>query len=646
MGHGIAEVAALAGFDVSLVDITEDILANAMQKISWSLSKLVEKRRVSNKQAEEALRRITTTTSLEKAVAGADFVIEAVVEDLKLKSQVFSDLDRHAPPQAILATNTSTLPITEVAASTQRPGRVIGMHFFNPPPLMPLVEITRGEKTSDETLRETVALAEKMGKEYVICMKDVPGFIVNRILAPLLNEACWTVRRGEAKVVEIDSAVRYRVGLPMGLFELADHTGVDVVHLSSQAISSRDPLNVVPCPTFKEYYDEGRLGRKTRRGFYEYGEAAYERPTIPRDAGEKVDLLKVFAPAINAAAWIIRNGVATTEDVEKSVKLALGFPRGLLEMADAWGLDNVVNTLLQLREKYGNYYTPDPLLTKLVEEGKLGEKSGEGFHRRKMGETYAEIIIRRDGPLAWLIINRAQSLNTITLTMIGELRDALEKLEADDSVKTLIIRGAGERAFSAGMDVKTFLEFPAPHTAFSFSQKFQELTDKIESIPKPVIAAIDGYALGGGCELSLACDFRIATTRSELGQPEVRLGLIPGAGGTQRLVRLIGLARAKELVMTGERITADEALRIGLVNRVVEPERLEEEVRALALKLSELSPVAVRAAKVALNYGTQAPLSTGQAVERSLFSMLFSTEDLKEGVSAFLSKRKPQFKGR
>ncbi len=646
MGHGIAEIAALAGYETTLVDISDDILSKALQKIEWSLKKFVEKKRISEEQAKQALGRIKTTTDLAAASRSADVVIEAVPEDINLKKKIFATIDANAPAEAILATNTSTLPISEIASATKRPEYVVGMHFFNPPPLMPLVEVIRGEKTSDDVIRKTAELAKSFGKEVVICHKDVPGFIVNRIVGPLLNEACWMVHRGEATPVEIDSAVRYKAGLPMGLLELADYTGIDVTYLAGESVRARDPANVLPCPLFKEYYEKGKLGQKSGEGFYKYGKGMYERPSIPREAGEKLDIVRIMAVGINAAAWLVRNGVASTEDVERAVKLGLGFPKGILEMADEWGIDRVVAVLNELREKYGDYYAPDPLLTKLLSEGKLGVKAGAGFHNYATGEKkYSEILVKKEGHIAWVILNRPQRLNALTLTMADELIDALDKLTADGDVRVIVLRGAGDRAFSAGADVTAFTEVPAPHAVVELSQKFQAMMDKVEATPKPVIAAIDGFALGGGCELIQACDFRIATTRSEFGQPEIRLGLIPGAGGTQRLVKLVGLAKAKELVMLGERINAEEAHRIGLINKLVPPERFEEEVRSFANKLAEMPPIALKAAKLALNYGTQSPLSIGLTLERGLFSLLFSTKDFMEGVSAFLSKRKPEFKG-
>ncbi|MDJ0271482.1 MAG: 3-hydroxyacyl-CoA dehydrogenase NAD-binding domain-containing protein, partial [Aigarchaeota archaeon] len=418
MGHGIAEVAALAGFDVVMVDVAEEFLAKGLEKIRWSLEKFVEKKRITKEAADAAIARIRTSTNLAEAVVDSDLVIEAAPEDIKIKKNIFQLLSQNAPAHAILATNTSTLPITEIASATNRPEKVVGMHFFNPPPLMPLLEVIAGEKTSQETLDKAVEIGKKMGKTVVICRKDVPGFIVNRILTPLLNHSCQLVEEGVYSVVEIDSALRYRLGLPMGAFELADYTGIDVIVLASKSIKERDPNTPPVCSQFQRLYEKGNYGLKSGKGFYEYRGGVYERPSIPREAGEKVDLVELMAPAINSAAWIVRNGVASLEDVETSVKLGLGWPKGVFQYADELGLDKVAAALTKAAERYGDFYKPDPLIMELVNQGKLGVKTGAGFYAYAAAETgYTEILVERKPPVTKIILNRPHRLNTITPKM-------------------------------------------------------------------------------------------------------------------------------------------------------------------------------------------------------------------------------------
>jgi enoyl-CoA hydratase/3-hydroxyacyl-CoA dehydrogenase len=262
-----------------------------------------------------------------------------------------------------------------------------------------------------------------------------------------------------------------------------------------------------------------------------------------------------------------------------------------------------------------------------------------------LSKEYETLKTERDQSTLWIILNRPHRLNTFNDVLIEELSDMLDTAEKDPSIKCVVITGDGDRAFSAGADVTMFPKV-TPVKAEEFSRAGQKTFGKVEEMTKPVIAAINGFALGGGLELALACDFRVAAEHAELGSPEIGLGLIPGWGGTQRLVRIVGLAKAKEMVMLGIRLKADEALKIGLVHKVVHYEKLKEEVQALATKLSEGPPIAMKYAKHALNFGTQVPLDIGLRLEAGLMGLAFSTEDLKEGVEAMMSKRKAEFKGK
>ncbi len=646
MGHGIAEVAAMAGYEVWMYDIDQKILDNAVEKIKWSLGKLASKRMV-RETVEDILSRIHPSLNFEEVVKDADFVIEAVPEKIDLKKKIFSDLDKLTPNHTILATNTSSLPITEIASATKRPDKVVGMHFFNPPPLMPLVEVIKGKDTSELTARITYELAKRFGKQAVIVNKDVPGFIVNRILTRFLMSACWTVAKGEATVEEVDSAVKYRLGFPMGAFELSDYSGIDIIYLVGKAIMERG-TSVHPCPLYEEKYKAGEYGIKTGKGFYEYPEPGkYARPNIPKEAGEKVDIIDLIAPAVNEAAWLIREGIATRDDIDKATELGLGYPKGILKYADEFGLDEVLNRLKKRFDETGwEEYKPDPLIVEMVEEGKLGVKSGEGFYKypKMVEESIGDVLIKYEEPLAWIYLNRPKKLNALSPQLLKNLGDALDKIEEMDNIRIIIISGVG-RAFSAGADVTGFLGI-SPFKAMILSRRFQELTNKIEYYTKPVIMMINGFCLGGGMELALSGDFRIASETAMLGQPEINLGIIPGAAGTQRMARLIGLSKAKELIYTGDMIPATDALKIGLVDKVVPPEKLEEETRKFALKLAEKPPLALLAAKYSIQFGMETDLWHGESLEASMFGLTFSTEDVAEGVSAFLEKRKPKFKGK
>ncbi len=645
MGHGIAELFAMAGYEVNLVDISEDILKRALQNIEASLNKLKEKGIVKEDVRDVLARIRPIVKDVCEAVKDVELMVEAVIEDLEVKRNVFSEADKCAPPNTILATNTSSLPITEIAeaVSPKRRPLVVGMHFFNPPVILKLVEVVRGAYTSDETVRRTVEYAKRLGKEVVIVNKDVPGFIVNRIFMRLANTACWLVEKGVYDVKSIDSALRYRAGLPMGIFVLMDYTGLDVICSILNSMTKRG-FKADICPGIRRLCEARKFGVKTGEGFYRYPEPGkFQWPEIPREAGEKVDVNLLLAPTINEAAWLIREGIASKEDIDKAIRLGLNWPKGPLELADEIGLDVIVESLRKLREMTGlEEFEPDKLLVELATSGRLGRKTGEGFYRYVTEEkSLGPVILRLEPPLAWIILNKPEKLNAIDFDMIRGIEQALKEVEGRNDIRVVVFIGRG-RAFSAGADIGLFKE-AGPFDMFRLSREFQRLFRLIEYYPKPTICAINGIALGGGLELALACDFRIASENAELGQPEIDLGIIPGAGATQRLVRIIGIAKAKEMIMLGRRIDAREAERAGLVNKAVPPERLEEEVRKLALRLAEKPPLALMMAKYAIS---QAWEPMGEVVEALAFALASSTEDAKEGVKAFFEKRRPTFKGK
>jgi len=270
MGAGIAQVCAAAGYRVAMRDIGEVYLQKGMEAIRSSLKKGVERGKLTQEQAEAALARIRVTLNLAEAVKEADVVIEAVPENIELKKQVFKELDEFSPEDAILATNTSSFSITEIASATKRPDRVVGMHFFNPVRTMNLVEVISGSSTSDQTTQLVRGLATKLGKTPVN-VNEAPGFVVNRLLAPFLNEAMFCLMEGIAEAKDIDTAIKLGLNHPMGPFELADLVGLDttLAILEYMHKETGDP-KYRPCPLLRKMVRAGLLGRKSGRGFYDY----------------------------------------------------------------------------------------------------------------------------------------------------------------------------------------------------------------------------------------------------------------------------------------------------------------------------------------------------------------------------------------
>lgn len=381
MGHGIAQLLIMTGTDVTIVDINEEILSKARQKIQWSIDKFVEKRTVNKQDADAAMARLHTTTNMDEAFKNTDLIVEAAPENLEMKKKLFAQMDKAAPKHAILGSNTSTLSITELGKVTSRPDKVVGLHFFNPPQMMPLLEIIKGAQTSDETTKFALDLAKKLGKTPVLVNKDVRGFIVNGILAAVFNEAFWSVERKETTKDEIDAAMKYQAGFPMGIFELADFVGLDILNSVAREMEDAFGARAKACPIYQPLVKAGKLGQKTGEGFYNWSAG---RPRIPFELADKFDPNRLYAMAANAAAWLVHDNVATPKDIDTAMKFGTGWPSGPCELADKMGIDTVVETLNELHTKHAEpMYEPCPLLAEYVKNGWLGKKTGQGFHKYK-----------------------------------------------------------------------------------------------------------------------------------------------------------------------------------------------------------------------------------------------------------------------
>jgi len=362
MGHGIAQVSAMAGYNVVLRDIEQEFLDKAMGKIKWSLDKLVSKEKISEDQRDEIFSRIKPIVDLNDAVRDSDLVIEAVPEIMDLKKKVYAELDKVANEQVIFASNTSTLPITEIANTISRPEKLIGIHFFNPPQLMKLVEVIPGQKTSDDVTDLIINFVKSVNKTPVTCRKDVPGFIVNRLFIPLVHEACYVMERQKIQQMEIDSAVKFRLGFPMGIFELADFTGLDVIHKATVEMYARDKKVILPHPSIEQFFNEKKLGQKSGEGFYKYSDDKYERIPLSEESAQKCNPTQIIANILNNAAWLVTNNASDIDEIEKAASLGLGLKKPLFDTAKEIGIKKIVEELKELSKKYGTFYEPDPLL--------------------------------------------------------------------------------------------------------------------------------------------------------------------------------------------------------------------------------------------------------------------------------------------
>ena len=640
MGHGITEVAAMAGYDVNMRDINDEFVQDGYDQIEWSLNKLAEKDQLSQDEADAALDRVTPLVDMEEACGNADVVIEAVPEKMEIKQDVYEELESVAPDHAIFATNTSSLSITDLAEFTERPGQFCGMHFFNPPVRMPLVEVISGAETDPETLDVIEELAEEFDKSPVRVHKDSPGFIVNRILVPLMNEACWLVHNDEATIAEVDSTTKFGLGLPMGSFELGDQVGNDISYHVLDYMQSVLGDAYEPCPLLEEKVENEELGKKTGTGFYDYenGEGA----DIPTD--EQSDLVeeRLVASMANEAAKLIGNDVAPPESIDEATKLGAGFPEGPTTVVDEFGLENALEALEDAHEQTGHerYEPADYLRERASAVGSFYEADEDD------GVEFDAIRVEYPGEMVGhIVLDRPHRMNTISNELLSELSTAVDVLEADEEVRSILITGEGGKAFSAGADVQSMAAGGAdPIASVELSKTGQETFGKLESSELPVVAGIDGFCLGGGMELATGADIRIASERSQFGQPELNLGLMPGWGGTQRLANVIGEGPAKEIILTGDRYDADAMADFGFITEVVENDELEETAYELAADLAGGPPIATKFTKRAMLAGRH-DTDAGLEYEAAAFGQLMATDDLMEGITAFMSDDEPEFMG-
>ncbi|RLA76286.1 MAG: 3-hydroxyacyl-CoA dehydrogenase/enoyl-CoA hydratase family protein, partial [Deltaproteobacteria bacterium] len=370
MGAGIAQVCAQAGYEVWVRDIKDEFIEKGKATIEKNLRKAVNKGKISLLKLKEIQSKLHYTTDLKEAVSDADLVIEAVPEVMDIKKEVFKEVCEYNK-KAILATNTSGLSITELAKATDRPDKFVGMHFFNPVPVMALVEIIKGEQTSDETVNIAVEFVKSIGKTPVVVKKDIAGFIVNRCLVPYLLLAIQDYENGVASKEEIDATMIYNYSFPMGPIELSDFVGLDILYFATQQ------WDIAPkSKALEEKFKAKELGMKTGIGFYDWRTG---RPKIPRELAGKYDGLRLIAPMVNIAADLIQQDVASAEEIDTAMKLGTNMPKGPCEMADEIGLDKILAKVEEIyKEKGYEILKPSEYLKKLVEEGKTGKDAGEG----------------------------------------------------------------------------------------------------------------------------------------------------------------------------------------------------------------------------------------------------------------------------
>jgi enoyl-CoA hydratase/3-hydroxyacyl-CoA dehydrogenase len=650
MGGEIAQVIAAADIPVVVKDIKQEFVDAALEKsrevTKSQLDRLVKKEKIDQKAADarldEVIGLITGVTEYE-GFSDVDFVIEAVPEKMDLKKAVYRELDEVTPGHAILASNTSALSITEMGRETLRPRKVVGFHFFYPASVLPLVEIIAGEDTSRETITVAFNFAQAIRKQGITC-REVPGFVVNRILNSAVGEIWRAQEEQGLSIKKIDEGAAGKTA-PMGPFVLTDMLGLDTTLHVAEHLKEAYGDRFYVHKGMQKLVKEGKLGVKSGgEGFYKDGE-----PNVKGDADPNAEELSdlFMLKGLVEACLILEEEVCTVREIDLGLMAGAGLDprRGLFPpfwKADLEGLDTVLEKLEKYSDSHGERFAPPRTLKRLVAQGRLGLKSGHGFYAYPQGEGEGVVKLEKRGDvaIAWLA---NPPMNAISPDVVSDLGKAWEQVKSDEKIKAMVVYSSLPVVYSAGADIKAFTKMDSPEKGAEMINNGHALLKELGESQKSTVAAVNAIAYGGGCELAMACDFRVAAESAVFGQPEINLGIIPGFGGTQRLPRLVGEARAKQMNLTGDAVLAKEARAWGLADDLVPDEQLLDVAISWARKLGEQAPLAVEQVKQVSHRGD---LDDGIEAEKQGFAKVFLSEDGREGISAFLEKRKPEWKGK
>jgi len=672
MGSGIAQKSATEGFQVQMVDREQQWVDKGHGIIENFLGEALERRIFSPDKAEEIKRRITGVVGNENVSPDTDLVIEAVFEDFALKQEIFSTLDKNCGEKTILATNTSSLSVNDLAQQVGRKDKFVGMHWFYHPAKNRLVEIIPAETTSQETMDAVEQYCKTMGKVIIVC-KDRPGFVVNRFFVPWINEACRLLEEGVATAAQIDAVAcrEFRIGLgPFGLMNL---TGPTIALHSSDYLSEQ--LSV---PRF--------AGAENMRVLVEKGEMweIDEDTECSEDAARKIKE-RLMGQAFAVCSQIVEEGICSMEDVDRGAKVGLRWTMGPFELANSIG----VAEASRMATEYANM---------------AGLELPRWFSERSepFDFSYVDVEVDEAG-IATVLINRPEAMNALNVTVVGQLGRVMEDLNSRSDVNTIVFEGAG-KAFVAGADVKFFVDMIAEDSfnrIEEFTKDGHKVLNMIEHSPHTTIALTTGLALGGGLELALSCDYRVGTEKTMLRFPETSIGIYPGLGGTQRATRVCGIEAARFAVLAGNFIDAPTARALGFITHLVNPTEVSDTVSMVAssgkpddkypgrpsdpshpvsrmskvfysdtnmgailsgkvpegfdpedknvsrqLKsISRAAPVAVRLASDLLDKALSTDLAAGLQLELDALDEIFATQDACEGLTALVEGRRPEYVG-
>lgn len=679
MGSGIAQKSAQEEFDVQMVDREQQWVDRGQGIIRDFLSEAVERRIFNQSQVDEIKSRITGVIGVENTAESTDLVIEAVFEDFDIKTAVFKTLDEACGDHTILASNTSSLSVNELAKATGRPDKFVGLHFFYHPAKNRLVEVIPAETTSQDTIDRVVQYCKMLGKVVIVC-GDRPGFVVNRFFVPWLNEACLLEQEGVANAAQIDAIAckAFRIGLgPFGLMNL---TGPPIALHSTDYLAEQ---LAVPrydgAANLRELVGDNNMWEISEAT--DYSEEQYQ--LVSR---------RLFGVVFGVAAQIVDEGVCSMEDVDRGAKVGLRWAKGPFEMMNKIGIQQSHEMAVEYQKLC------------LDDAGKSTWQVAEFFAKQASSNaqwdfSYVDTSIVNG--VATITINRPEAMNALNETVIKQLGQAVDAVNGNSAVHTMVLDGAG-KAFVAGADVKFFVDkirSNAIGDIVEFTSNGHEVLNSIENSSKTTVALTTGLALGGGLELALCCDYRIGTRRTQFRFPETSIGIYPGLGGSQRPARISGIPLARWAVLGGNFMNSQIAYDIGLLTHLVDLSEVDAAVmqcsasgkpankypgkptnnaspvvkfasdfysdnnlsillsggcpagydaadKTISRQLKNLkytAPIALSMASELIDITSNTSLSEGLDSELSKLTDIFSTRDALEGLSALIEGRRPTY---
>ncbi|MBS0574966.1 MAG: 3-hydroxyacyl-CoA dehydrogenase/enoyl-CoA hydratase family protein [Proteobacteria bacterium] len=654
MGAAITQHLLMKGLSVRLLDRDAAALARGRERIAASLDEAIARRLLDAPARAAMLARLQPTTAIAD-LAATDLVIEAVFEDLPLKRRLFAQLEAVVGADAVLASNTSSFRIGDLAAGLRHPQRVLGTHYFYHAAKNKLIELVATTDTDPAVLAAMEAFYERLGKT-PIRTADAPGFAVNRYFVPWLNEAVRVLEEGLASIADIDAIASDAFGVGMGPFALMNATGVAIAAHAANGLAAQLGPFYAPAATLVEQAASGRdwpLDDHPLRG------SGPRQPEMVRR--------RLLGAALGCAAALVSEGVCSATDTDLGARAGLRWPRGPFELIAAIGNAACAGMV-------GDAFAPWQLPLPAVPFAQPQALRLQWVRTQVHGRS------------AQIVFDLPDRMNALGEEVLAQLAAAWDAVSADRRVQRVFFRGRG-KAFVAGADIRFFLAaIDAGDIARieHFTRSGQDLLARIAASPLDTVALLDGMALGGGLELALACHYRLATATASMALPETGIGIYPGLGGTQRGARLLGNAVAKYLVATGRRLDAGSALELGLVDALIEPVadlaaldalplppaqsgrrpqpqleaafagyRGEQDAAALASAalapfardLARKAPIALRTAMRLIDDGGQRPLAEGLALELAGLRGIFATADARTGLRSVVDGTRPTFSG-